>query len=257
MIHLERILLPVLLLQQNLPITIEVPTPPLSPKQTIPLYVPIVTPPVTTQATTLPPPPPITSIPFSTIPLSSPIIIESTTTTIPKPIVEVNVSDTGATTATETPIITKPHSPTNSTDSGATLGGEDEDFDSIYFSPYMLPTDDDVDVPVTSQHLQGINDKLDRLLEDSKAYGGVVLKAFLEIAIEQYTQAIDKSTKAVDESTSTCKKATTEVTEVVHTTHIFLDSLKAHADTNAAKLQSSVDSFSKSLHDESTKFEAV
>ena len=58
-------------------------------------------------------------------------------------------------------------------------------------------------------------------------------------------------------STSSCKKATTDVTEIVHTTHIFLDSWKSHVDTSATKVQASVDLFSKSLQEESTKFEAV
>ncbi|XP_023746786.1 uncharacterized protein LOC111894938 [Lactuca sativa] len=204
-----------------------VPTPIQSPKQTVPLSVPIVTTPLTTPATTLPSSPPITTVPISTVSISSPLITESTTTTIPKSTVEVNVSDTGATTATTTPIDTKLPSPTQSNDSGATLGGDDEEFDSIYYSPYRLQSDDETDAPVSCKQIQGIHEKLDRLLADSKAYGGVVLKAFLETTIEQYTQAIDNSTKAVNESTST------------------------------SHYQSSVDSFSKSLHDETTKFEAV
>ena len=87
-------------------------------------------------ASSLPPPPPVTSTPISTTQLPPPIISQTTTTMIPEPTVEVNVSDTGATTVTETPIIHKPLSPTHSTDSGATLGGENDEYDSTYFSPY-------------------------------------------------------------------------------------------------------------------------
>ncbi|XP_023748912.2 pollen-specific leucine-rich repeat extensin-like protein 2 [Lactuca sativa] len=217
------------------PIHDKIPTLPPSPKQTISVSVPIDPPPTTSQPTTsLPPPPPVTSTPISTTHLPPPIISQTTTTTIPELTVEVNVSDTGATTVTKTPIIHKPLSPTHSTDSGATLGGENDEYDSTYFSPYRLPTDDDADAPITTQHLQNINEKLDRLLEDSKAYSGEVLKAFLETALEQYTESIEKSTKA-----------------------IFLESLKGHADTNAAKVQAYVDSLSKSLQEESTRFEAV
>ncbi|XP_023734577.1 uncharacterized protein LOC111882443 [Lactuca sativa] len=185
----------------------EVPSPPPSPKQTIPLSDPIITPLVSSQQTTLPPPPPI--IPISTTHLSSPILPESTTTTNPNPTVNVNVSDTGATTVTETPVVTKPFYPIHSTNSGATFGGENDEYDSTYFSPYRLPTDDDIDTPFTTQHLQEIHEKPDCLLDDSKAYSGVVLKAFLETAIDQYTKAIEKSTQAVDASTSSCKQATT------------------------------------------------
>ncbi|XP_023739769.1 uncharacterized protein LOC111887864 [Lactuca sativa] len=150
------------------------------------ISVPIGPPPTTSQPTTsLPPTPLVTTIPISTSPLPPPIISQSTITTIPDPTVEVNVSDTGATTTTKTPVITKPLSPANSTDSGATLGGENDEYDSRYFGPYRLPSDEDNDAPVNSQHLQSIHEKLDHLLEDSKAYSGVVLKAFMETAIEQ------------------------------------------------------------------------
>ncbi|XP_052627738.1 uncharacterized protein LOC128134252 [Lactuca sativa] len=232
-------------------------TPPPSPKQKAPLFAPTDIPPILTEPTSLPPSTIITFVPVSTIPISTPLITESITTTIPKIPVEVNVFDTGATTVIDTPVINITPSPTPSSTSGATLGGDDEDYDSLYYSPYRIPTDNDPDAPVTSQHIQDINEKLDRLLADSKAYGSVVLKAFLETAIKQYTDAIDKSTKAVDKSATSCSKATKEVTEVVHTTQIFLDSLKAHTDTNAAKYQASVDSFSKTLQDETTKFEAL
>ncbi|KAL7615919.1 flocculation protein FLO11-like [Lactuca sativa] len=235
------------------PKTTKVPTPPPSPKQKALLSAPTDIPPILTETTSLP----TSSLITSTIPLSTPLITESITTTIPNINVEVNVSDTGATSVTDTPVINIPPSPTPSSASGATLGGDDEDYDSLYYSPYRIPTENDADAPVTSQHIQDIHDKLDRLLADSKAYGSVVLKAFLETAIKQYTDAIDRSTEAVDKSASSCAKATKEVSEVVHTTQIFLDSLKSHADTNQAKFQSSVDSFSKTLQDETTKFEAL
>ena len=161
------------------------------------------------------------------------------------------------TTETEPPIITKPLSPTNSTDSGATLGGQNDEYDSTYFSPYRLLTDEDDDAPITRQHLQSIHEKLDTLITDSRAYSGVVLKAFIDTTLEQYTDSIDRSTKAIDASTSSCKKVIDDVTAIVGTTQIFLESLKGHADTNAAKIQDSVDSFSKSLQEEQSKFEAV
>ncbi|XP_023760257.1 uncharacterized protein PB18E9.04c-like [Lactuca sativa] len=248
------------------PIHNKIPTLPPSPKQTISVSVATI-PPITTSSqttTSLSPPPPVTYIPISTTPLPPPIISQPTTTTIPEPTVGVNVSDTGTTTVTETPFINKPLSPTHSTDTVATLGGENDEYDSTYFSPYRFPTDEDDDTPITSQHLQSINEKLDRLLEDNKAYSArkhsrysVVLKAFLETTLEQYMESIEKSTKAVDASTSSSKKASTAVTEIVQTTQIFLESLKGHANTNAAKVQASVDSLSKSLQEESTKFEAV
>ncbi|XP_023752112.1 flocculation protein FLO11-like [Lactuca sativa] len=231
----------------------KLPTPPPSLKQTVSVSVAPIPLPTTSQtptSTTSLPPPPITSVSISTTPLPPPIISQSTTTTIPEPTVEVNLSDTGETIVTEPPVTSKPLSPNHSTDSGATLGGANDEFDSTYYSPYRLPTDEDDVAPITSQHLQTINEKLDKLLDDNKSYSGVVLKAFLETALEQYTESIEKSTQSVTDSSSSCKKATADVAEVVHTTQIFLKSLKGHADTNAAKVQASVDSFSKSLQEE-------
>ncbi|KAL7589608.1 hypothetical protein Lser_V15G41254 [Lactuca serriola] len=222
------------------PKTTKVPTPPPSPKQKALLSAPTDILPILIETTSLPTSTLITSIFVSTIPLSTPLITESITTTIPNITVEVNVSDTGATYVIDTPVINIPPSSTPSSASGATLGGDDEDFDSLYYSPYRIPIENDADAPVTSQHIQDIHDKLHRLLVDSKAYGSVVLKAFWETPIKQYTDA-----------------ATKEVSEVVHTTQIFLDSLKSHADTNQAKYESSVDSFSQTLRDETTKFEAL
>ncbi|XP_023747966.1 flocculation protein FLO11-like [Lactuca sativa] len=235
----------------------KLPTPPPSPKQIVPVSVVTIPPPTTSQTiTSFPPPPPVSSIPISTTSLPPPIISQSTTTTIPEPTVGVNVSDTGVTTKTEPPVITKPLSPSHSTDSGATLGGANDEYDSTYFSPYRLPTDEDDDAPITSQHLQSIHEKLDKLLDDSKSYSGVVIKAFLDTA-QQYTGSIDKSTKAVNESTSSCQKASADVADIVHTPQIFLESLKGHADTSTARVQDSVDFFSKSLQEEHTKFEDV
>ncbi|KAL7617819.1 hypothetical protein Lser_V15G02560 [Lactuca serriola] len=133
------------------PIHEKIPTPPPSPKQTITVSVPIDPPPTTSQPTTsLTPAPPVTTILISTSPLPPLIISQSTTTTIPDPTVEVNVSDTRATTTTETSIITKPLSPTNSTDSDATLGGKNDEYDSTYFNPYQFPSDEDNDAPFNS-----------------------------------------------------------------------------------------------------------
>ena len=55
---------------------------------------------------------------------------------------------------------------------------------------------------------------------------------------------MDNSTAAVKESTYVCRKASADVTKVIRTMQIFLDSLKGHADTNAAKIRELVESLS-------------
>ncbi|KAL7600247.1 hypothetical protein Lser_V15G21793 [Lactuca serriola] len=142
----------------------KLPIPPPSLKQRIPISVAPVPPPTTSQTTTsIPPPPPVTTIPISITPIPSLIISQSTSTTIPQPKVGVNISDTGATTETEPPVTSKPISPSPSTDSDPTLGGATDEFDSIYYSPYTLPTNDDDEAP-------SIDEKLDNLLYANKSY---------------------------------------------------------------------------------------
>ncbi|XP_023728170.1 uncharacterized protein LOC111875872 [Lactuca sativa] len=68
--------------------------------------------PTTTFTTTISNAPPVSSTPISIIPLP-PIITQTPTPTIPEQTVIVNISDTGATTNTQPPVITKPLSPTN------------------------------------------------------------------------------------------------------------------------------------------------
>ncbi|KAL7592155.1 hypothetical protein Lser_V15G35167 [Lactuca serriola] len=238
---------------------VKIPTPPPSPKQPTPTLtpkVPVSVVPTTTTETSIPPPQ-VSFVFVSTTPFSTPIITPVTTTTIPKQTARVNVSNTGASTVSDTPVITIPPSPTQSTGSGATLGGDNDECDSTYFSPYRLQSDEDTEAPINRQHLDRIHEKLDKLLADTEAYGGVVLKAFVETAIEQYTKAMDKSTDAIKESNSVFQKASADVTEVIRTIEIFLDSVKGHADTNAATLCESVASLSQSLKEEQEKFEDV
>ncbi|XP_023771707.1 flocculation protein FLO11-like [Lactuca sativa] len=209
----------------------KVATPPPSPlKTTVQVSVAIPIPPTqpTQHTTTVPPPPPVSTIPICTAPLPPPIISQSIIITSPlitttnESIVKVNVSDTGANSEIKTHVTPKPLSPSPSSDSAPTLGGDSFDFDSAYFSPYRLPTDEDEEAQVTRQQVQSLDEKLDRFLASSSKYNDVVMKAFLDIVFEQYTGAIDKSTKAVKASTSSCKKATTDVMELVHTSHLFL-----------------------------------
>ncbi|KAL7597951.1 hypothetical protein Lser_V15G22324 [Lactuca serriola] len=119
----------------------DVRTPPPSPKETT---VPISVAPI---------PPPVTSQPITTTPLPPLVFSQATTTTTTTtgPSVSVNVSDTGAYTINiSTPVTTKPPSPTSSTDSEPILGGANFEFDSNYYIPYRLPSEDDDEALVTN-----------------------------------------------------------------------------------------------------------
>ncbi|KAL7591142.1 hypothetical protein Lser_V15G35008 [Lactuca serriola] len=236
---------------------IRTPTPS-PPKTTVPVSVAPIPPLPTSQTTTsMPPPPPVSIVPISTTPLPPPIFSQATTTTTTEPPVNVNVSDTGANIETKPPVTSKPLSPSPSTDFGDTLGGANIEFDSNYYSPYRIPTNEEEDAPVTRQQVQSLDEKLDQLLASTRTYNDVVLKAFLDTTFEQYTEAIDKSTKVVEASTSSCQKATTDVAKLIYSSQIFLESLNGHAHSNAATINASVDSLSKSLQEEHAKFENV
>ncbi|CAI9298485.1 unnamed protein product [Lactuca saligna] len=83
---------------------------------------------------------------------------------------------------TEPPVTTKPLSLTPSTDT-IVLGIEDLEFDSTYFNPYRVQSDEDGDEPVTKRHLNAVNDKLDQLLSSSSSgiYSDAALKALWQL----------------------------------------------------------------------------
>nr|KAJ0207837.1 hypothetical protein LSAT_V11C500243510 [Lactuca sativa] len=131
-----------------------------------------------------------TSQPTSTIPIPTPIFTDTTTTgahsTAPiPPIATEPPLITKRSITTEPPRTTKPLSPTPSIDTTPILGGEDLEFDSTYFSPYRVQSDEDDDEPVTKHHLKAVNDKLDQLLSSfsSGAYSDAPLKALFSSVV--------------------------------------------------------------------------
>ncbi|KAL7595963.1 hypothetical protein Lser_V15G29771 [Lactuca serriola] len=234
------------------------PTPPPSPSPTtVPILMAPVPPPVTSQRTS-------TTPIASTAPLPPPIITQATTTTTTtEPPVVVNVSDTrAATKGIDIPVTSKPLSPPPSTESDTVLGVADMEYDSIYYSPYHVLSDDDDDAPITKRHLKDVNEKLDRLLASSStssnsAYSDTAVKALIETSIQKHDESIQTATKTVDASTLSCKNASAEVGNIIEDANIFLDSLKGVTESNANKVNSAIDSLSKSLQGEQQKFEVV
>lgn len=246
------------------PVDVSVPTPhPSPPKTTVQVSGAAPPPPVSLVA----PPPPVSDTPISTTPLSPPIISHATATTITStPIiitstinsfVNVNTSDVGEMTEDPPKVTTKPLSPTHSSESDPVLGGAEFEFDSTYYNPYRIPSDEDEVTPTTKQQIDIVDEKLDALLDNQKKYNDVLLKAFLDTALQQYHESIDKSTAAIDDSTSLCKRATSEVKELIQDSKVFLESLYGHAETNAAKVNTSIDALSQSLHSEQAKFQSL
>ncbi|XP_023738131.1 extensin-like [Lactuca sativa] len=198
---------------------------------TIPVSIPPILPFPTTQPSTI-------------IPIPTPIFTDTTTTTTttgahstaPTPPVTTEPPIT-----TEPPTTTKPLSPTPSTDTTPVLGSEDLEFDSTYFSPYRVQSDEDDDERVTKRHLKAFNDKLDQLLSSSSygAYSEAALKALFSSVVQEHNASLSDAAKAIDASTSQChkaylaveastkecKEATAEFDKLVSEAHLFLDSL--------------------------------
>ena len=195
--------------------------------------------------------PPISSPTATSIPIPTPLFTEITTTTITttEPQVRVNVSDTGEpTSGTETLITSKPLSSPNSNESNTVLGVEDIQFDSFYYSPYIIQSDDDDDALVTKRNLKDLNEKLDRLISSSSStpsetYSETGIKAMLATFVKEHDSSISKATKAiesstssfqestivVEESTNSSKKATENIKKLISDANIFQDSLHVAA----------------------------
>ncbi|XP_023739506.1 lisH domain-containing protein C1711.05-like [Lactuca sativa] len=174
---------------------------------------------------------------------------------------------------TEPPATTKPLSPTPSTDTTPVLGGEDLEFDSTYFSPYRVQSDEDEDAPVTKRHLKAVNDKLDQLLSSSSssAYSDAALKALFSSVVQEHNASLTAAAKAIDASTSQsqkasfaveastkeCKDTTAKVDKLIYEAHLFLDSLQAAAQKNSQTMNASVDNLQRSLQAKRSNFEAA
>ncbi|CAI9290795.1 unnamed protein product [Lactuca saligna] len=201
-----------------------------------------------------------TSQPSTTIPISAPIFTEATSTTTTG--VRTNVSDTGARSSAteppftieppvtteppvsnEPPVTTKPLSPTQSTETNTVLGGEDLEFDSTYFSPYRVQSDDDEDAPVTKSHLKAVTEKLNQLLSSSSAnaYFEAALKVMFSSVVKEHDASLSVAAKAIEASTSQCQKA----------------SLAAASQKNSQIVNASVDNLQRSLQAERSNLEAA
>ncbi|XP_023734793.1 flocculation protein FLO11-like [Lactuca sativa] len=168
-----------------------IPTPPPSPpKTTIHVSIALIPPSPTTQTTNIVSPPlPVISIPLSTTPLPPPIFSQATVTFTPiittttESLVQVNTSDVGAKTEDNPKVTTEPISPTHSSESGPVVGGTDFEFDSTYYNPYRIPSDEDEAAPVTKQQLNSVYEKLDTLIDSTKKYNDVVLIVFMDTSL--------------------------------------------------------------------------
>ncbi|KAL7614214.1 hypothetical protein Lser_V15G07192 [Lactuca serriola] len=236
-----------------------------SPISSLPVTIPISIPPITST----------TQIPPTSIPVPPPIFTEATTTTAE---VRTNVSDTRAPTKAPEPTpTTEPTSqpePTSTTkpppspppsslaksteDEEPFLGGEDMTFDSVYYSPYQVQSDDDEDAPVTKKHLKELHEKIDSLIASSSSSQSTISEAAIQKIVDAFSKAhevsLSSATAAIDASTKACAAATEKVEKLFTDASSLLQSLQETAEVSKTKLDPIVNKLATSIASELTSF---
>ncbi|KAL7584446.1 hypothetical protein Lser_V15G43419 [Lactuca serriola] len=250
-------------------------TPPRSP--TLEVYFstsPISSPPVTIPIS-IPPITSTTQIPPTSILVPPPIFTDATTTTTE---VRTNVSDTGAptkapeptptteptsqpepTTTTEPPPSPPPSSPAQAAeDEEPFLGGEDMTFDSVYYSPFQVQSDDDDDAPVTKKHPKEPHEKIDSLIASSSSSQSSISEVAIQRIVDAFTKAheasVSSATAAIVASTKACEAATEKVEKLFIDASSLLKSLQDTAEATKTKLDPIVNSLATSVASELKSF---
>ncbi|KAL7585290.1 hypothetical protein Lser_V15G44552 [Lactuca serriola] len=246
-----------------------------SPISSPPVTIPISIPPITST----------TQIPSTSIPVPPPIFTEATTTTTAE--VRTNVSDTGAHTdaptatsapeptpttehttqpeptfTTEPPASPPPSSPDHAAESEEPfLGGEDMTFDSVYYSPFQVQSDDDDDAPVTKRHLKELHDKIDSLITSSSTSQSSISEAAIQKIVDAFSKAhqvsLDSTTAAIDASTKACEAATEKVDKLFTDASSLLQSLQETAEATKTKLEPIVNQLATSVASELKSFASL
>lgn len=98
------------------------------------------------------------------------------------------------------------------------LGGEDVNFDTLYYSPYQLESDGEEDAPVTKPHLKEMNEKLDKILDSSSTHdpsSKSAMKSLMATWVKDHEASISKATSAIDASVKVCTGATEKVDKLI------------------------------------------
>ncbi|KAL7611656.1 hypothetical protein Lser_V15G06890 [Lactuca serriola] len=259
-------------------------TPPRSPTPEMELHNSPVPSPPPTIATSIPTIIPNTTIPPTSFPIPPPIFTTATETppeTETPPITEPPQTETQHTTEpthTQTPPETNPTptqpeptktttplasppppSPENASDGeNPYLGGENMNFDSVYYSPFQVQSDEEDDAPVTKKHLKELNEKLDLLLASSSNQQSSLSEAALQKIVDAFSRAqhdsVASATAAIDASTKACEAATEKVDKLFSDASILLKSLQESADATKTTLEPIVQQLAKFVSTELTSF---
>ena len=124
-------------------------------------------------------------------------------------------------------------------------------FDSVYYSPYQVQSDDDDDAPVTKKHIKELHEKIDNLVASSSSSRSHITEAAIQGMVDTFTKAheasINSATAAIDASTKACVAVTEKVEKLFLDATLFLESLQGAAESNAAKVNSVVEKLATSF----------
>ncbi|KAL7582299.1 hypothetical protein Lser_V15G44719 [Lactuca serriola] len=183
-------------------------------------------------------PPPVTE-PIHTTKTQQPT--EPTTTQTP-PEPTLTHTQPEPTHTTTPPASPPPPSPGHASDGdNPFLGGENMQFDSVYYSPFQVQSDDDEEAPVTKKHLKELHEKVDLLIASSSNSQSSLSEAALQKIVDAFSRAqhdsVASATAAIDASTKACEAATEKVDKLFSDASSRLKSLQESADVTKTTLE--------------------
>ncbi|KAL7597884.1 hypothetical protein Lser_V15G24275 [Lactuca serriola] len=121
------------------------------------------------------------------------------------------------------------------------LGGENMQFDSVYFSPFQVQSDNDEEAPVTKKHLKELHEKVDLLIASSSNSQSSLSEAALQKIVDAFSRAqqasVASATAAIDASTKACEAVTEKVDKLFSDASSLLKSLQESADATKTTLE--------------------
>ncbi|XP_023762192.1 cell wall protein DAN4-like [Lactuca sativa] len=206
------------------------------------------------------------SQPQASIPPSTPLFTDSTTTTTTTtstPPISVTVSDTGAGASgftlghESTPI-----SPLRQGDPDTVFGYDVDDFEAFTYIPFTIQDDSNDDAPITKGQLKALNEKMDSLLESTKAsshsdYSQEAVKAFFETLTKEHFANLDKTNQAIENSASVCKETTEKVDKLLSDVKTFMVDYQTSLESNTTKANQVISNLRTTLHNEKAALEKV
>ncbi|KAL7582410.1 hypothetical protein Lser_V15G45692 [Lactuca serriola] len=226
-----------------------------SPPPTIPISIPTITP--TIPPTSFPIPPPIFTTSTETPPVTEPPQTETHTQSPP----ETNPPPTqpAPTKPITPPTSPPPPSPEDASDGDDQyLGGDHLNFDSVYYSPFQVQSDEEDDAPVTKKHLRALNEKVDQLLASSSNQQSSLSEAALQRIVDAFSRAqhdsVASATAAIDASTRACEAATEKVDKLFHDATILMQSMQESAEATKTTLEPLVNQLAQFVKTELSSF---